>query len=236
MSHHSSAPTQPEECLTQSRASRYKGGTIIVEEVWSVGEHRRRVADPDGYRPQECRHCGGMSLHVHDYVERHPCGLLGVAVVMVVRYLCVGCGATWRMLPAFLARHLWWVWRSAEQAVDDSSDQKHACVSAAGQDAPRACSGGETSGPECRQARMSVPARTVRRWRSRLASSARQIVTLFATRGTEAVKAVAKTVGLDSSRDMLVRAYGQAFAVAPGARLGAVAALTDRLERGIRLM
>lgn len=223
MSHDSSAPTQPEECLTQSRASRYKGGTIIVEEVWSVQEHRLRVADPDGYRPNYCRHCGGASLHVHDYVERHPLGLFGVAVVVVVRYLCVGCGATWRMLPAFLARHLWWVWEIVEHATDADGREETKLDDGA-------CS------QACGPARVSVPSRTRRRWTTRLKSSARQLVTLLAAQGTEAVKAVAKTVDLDAAREALVEAYGQAFPVAPGTRLGAVAALTDRLERGIRLM
>lgn len=54
--------SQPDPCLTSSRKSRYKGGTIIAEDVWSVEEHRRRVAAPDAYRPPACLACGFGTL------------------------------------------------------------------------------------------------------------------------------------------------------------------------------
>ena len=112
-------PPQPEACLTMSRASRYKGGTIIAEDVWSPEEHIRRMSSPDGYRPEVCGRCGSDRLHVHDYPERKPLGVAMLAALRVVRFICANpsCGATWRVLPAFLARHLWWVWRRVERAT-----------------------------------------------------------------------------------------------------------------------
>ena len=65
-------PPQPEACLTTSRASRYKGGTLIAEGVWSVDEHERRLCSPDGYRPAACARCHGGRLHVHDYLAQLP--------------------------------------------------------------------------------------------------------------------------------------------------------------------
>ena len=69
-----------------------------------------RVCDPDGYRPCGCPRCGHAVLHVHGYLERHPRGELGLpGVVRIIQYVCAAaeCGATWRILPRFLARHLW---------------------------------------------------------------------------------------------------------------------------------
>lgn len=74
------------------------------------------------------------------------------------------------------------------------------------------------------------------RWRSRLAAAARVLVVLLAASGGLELEAVAAQVGLDASRAELVQAYAEHSDVRPGARLAAVAALTHRLERGIRLM
>jgi hypothetical protein len=41
MSQNRLPPPQPEACLISSRASRYKGGTRIAEDLWSVEEHVR---------------------------------------------------------------------------------------------------------------------------------------------------------------------------------------------------
>lgn len=81
MTQQSHPPTQPPECLTQSRSSRYKGGTIIAEDVWALEVHLKRVCNPDGYRPDECRRCGESCLHVHDYLQRKPVGLEMVPVI-----------------------------------------------------------------------------------------------------------------------------------------------------------
>lgn len=113
-------PPPAEGILDGSRASRYKGGTLIAEEVCDVHEHLLRLADPDTYRPSCCARCGHDKVHVHDRVQRHPRGdpSLPPAIEVLV-YCCASqtCGATWRILPRFLARQLWYTWRAVESLV-----------------------------------------------------------------------------------------------------------------------
>jgi hypothetical protein len=194
--------------------SSFKGGTLIAEEVRDLDAHRRRICDPDGYRPARCPRCGHDVLHVHCYPERHPRGEPGMPlVVQVAQYMCAAaeCGATWRVLPMFLARHLWRAWKTVERVA-----------------LPGAVLSPSAAPP--------VPERTLCRWRSRLAATARVLVVLLAASGGLALEAVAAQVGLDASRADLVHTYAEQVDVAGGARLAAVAALTHRLERGIRLM
>lgn len=218
-------PPQPEECLILSRKSRFRGGTIVAEDVWTPEEHRRRMSSPDGYRPRECARCGHDRLHLHDYLERKPLGVLMLCVLTVARFMCANpsCGATWRILPAFLARHLWWVWGRVEGST-----------TAASRPAPPV----SPSSVEPAGARLGrpVPDRTRRRWLGRLASSARQLLVLLASTGTAAVKAVAEKVHLDGTRRTLVEVYVESFAPRAGTQLACIGALVDRLERGIRLM
>jgi hypothetical protein len=240
-------PPQPEACLTTSRASRYKGGTIIAEDVWSPEEHARRMSSPDGYRPQVCGRCGNDRLHVHDYPERKPLGLAMLAALRLVRFICANpsCGATWRLLPAFLARHLWWVWRRVETAT--TSPATPACPTPARvaevipttqSPAAVAVSARSAGGspPGRAHGLRPVPERTRARWLGRLESSARQLVVLLATTGTATVKAIAESVHLDATRRDLVEPYGAVCGVMPGTRFASLAALVDRLERGIRFV
>ena len=134
-------------------------------------------------------------------------------VVEVAQYRCAAaeCGATWRVLPLFLARHLWRAWKTVERVA-----------------LPGAILSPSTA-PQ-------VPARTRCRWRSRLAAAARVLVVLLAASGGLAFEAIAAQVGLDASRAELVRIYAEQTGVVQGARLAAVATLAQRLERGIRLM
>jgi hypothetical protein len=231
MTQQSHPPTQPPECLIQSRSSRYKGGTIIAEDVWTIEVHLQRLCNPDGYRPGECRRCGESCLHVHDYLQRKPVGLEMVPVIRIVRYICAACCATWRVLPAFLPRHLWSVWRHVEAATD-APDSSGSPATAARTSSPAS----PAQGPVVKGSERPVPSSTLRRWLSRLEASARQLVVLFASRGTDAVCSVSRAVGADATRRMLADAYAVVFDVTPGLRLGAVGTLTDRLERGIRLM
>jgi hypothetical protein len=62
------------------------------------------------------------------------------------------------------------------------------------------------------------------------------LVVLLAASGGQSLEPIAARVGLDATRAELVAAHAELAGVAPGARLAAVAALTHRLERGIRLM
>lgn len=192
--------------------SSFKGGTLIAEDVHDLDAHLRRLCDPDGYRPDRCPRCGHGVLHVHSYPERHPRGEPGMPlVVRVVQYICAAeeCSATWRILPMFLARHLWRAWKTVERVVLPA---------------------------EVLSAAPPVPERTECRWRARLAAAARVLVVLFAASGGFVFESVAAQVGLDASRAEFVHAYAEQADVARGARLAEVAALTHRLERGIRLM
>jgi hypothetical protein len=131
--------------------------------------------------------------------------------ITIVRHICAdpACEATWRILPAFLARHLWRVWPTVERTKAE---------------APPPLS----TAP--------IPKRTARRWRARLASSAKQLVLLLATSGGALLEAIAKRVGLDAARRTLVDVHAQMGTTPQGQRLAALAALVHRLERGLRLM
>ena len=110
------APPAAETCLVFSDASRgRKGGTIIDERVLELSMHEMMMKNPASYRPAECR-CGCSRLHLHDRRERRTQGA-GGTVVTVVIFLCAKCFATWRVLPAFLARCLWRSWEVVERAL-----------------------------------------------------------------------------------------------------------------------
>ena len=212
MTDHRPPPPEPEDCLIHSRVSRYKGGTLIAEDVLDLATHGRRIVDPDGYRPAQCLRCGGQVLHVHDYPRRKPRGEPGMPPeITIVRHICAdpACEATWRILPAFLARHLWRVWPTVERTT------------------------GEVSPP---LSTAPIPKRTERRWRARLASSAKQLVLLLATSGGALLEAIAKRVGMLSARLTLVDVHAQMTASPQDQRLADLAALVHRLERGLRLM
>lgn len=117
------APPAAQTCLVSNDASRgRKGGTIIDERVLELSVHEMMLKDPASYRPAECR-CGCTRLHVHDRRERRLRGP-GSAVVTVMIFLCASCLATWRVLPAFLARCLWRTWEVVEAAISDGGRQQ----------------------------------------------------------------------------------------------------------------
>ena len=213
MTDHRPPPPGPEDCLTRSRASSCKGGTLIAEDVHDLPTHQRRLAHPDGYRPDHCLRCGGRVLHVHDYPRRKPLGDPAMPPeIPIVRHICAdpACAATWRILPAFLARHLWRTWRTVERTVSKQEPSELPAV--------------------------RIPEQTAQRWRGRLASMAIQLVVLLATSGGTLLEAIAKRVGLDAPRFELVDVHARLVEVPPGRRLADLAALVHRLERGIRLM
>lgn len=113
------APPAAASCLLSSYASRggtgQKGGTLINETVIDLAAHETMMKDPGSYRPAECR-CGCTRLHLHDRRERKVRGS-GSGVVTVVIFLCAKCFATWRVLPACLARCLWRTWEVVEAAL-----------------------------------------------------------------------------------------------------------------------
>jgi len=198
------APPAAQTCLVSSDASRgQKGGTLIDERVLELSVHETMMKDPASYRPTECR-CGCTCLHLHDRRERRVRGA-GSAVVTVVVFLCAKCFATWRVLPAFLARCLWRTWDVVDAALSE------------GERPP-----------------VPVPVRTKQRWRARLAQTARVVTQALAASGERTLRAVAQGVGLDASRDALVKVY--ATAIESPSPLGALAALLHRLQPGLRLM
>lgn len=212
MTDHRPSPPEPEACLTCSRVSRYKGGTLIAEDVRDYATHKRRCADPDGYRPAWCPKCKGDALHVHDYPERHPLGGLDLPpAIRIIRYICAfsECRATWRILPAFLARHLWHCWRAVEQA---------------------------TLLPAPPEPAATPSAETVQRWRGRLASSARQLVLLLGACCGTLLEVIAKRTGLNATRFDLVGVHAEVAGTPVWWRLSDLAAIVHRLERGLRLM
>jgi hypothetical protein len=208
------APPCAERCLDASRVSRFLGGTLIAEEVRDLAEHMRRMSDADAYRPSPCPTCGHATLHVHCRPERHPKrepSLPPVVAVLQFRCADAACGATWRILPLFLARHLWHAWKTVERVVRPSPEL------------PKA-----TAPP--------VPPETERRWRARLDSTARLLCALLAASGGAVLTSVAMIVGLDATRGALVDAFQQVVGAAAGERLSLLGGLVHRLERGLRLM
>jgi hypothetical protein len=199
------APPAAEDCLILSYASRgQKGGTLIDESVVDVAAHQARMRAPDGYRPPECR-CGSKRLHVHDRRRRRLLGSPAAAGTVTVKvFLCVSCRATWRVLPAFVARCLWRAWGVVESTVQRTRS---------------------SSGPR-------IPERTERRWRARLRQTARLPGQVLATSGNSLLRGLAQAIGLDGSRQDLAAAHMSGFGgsllaplavllhrVAPGLRL-----------------
>jgi hypothetical protein len=173
--------------------------------------HEEMLKDADNYRPPECPACHHDRLHVHD----HPSRVLwneAEKMVELIRYQCAReeCGATWRILPGFLARRLWHRWAVVEEHVEEDSSAR----------------------PLAR----APSKQTVRRWRKRLQASARLPVRLLASSRDAVLKGVARALGPKTSRQDLAWAHAAATGAVAGLRLANVAALVHRLLPGIRLM
>ena len=107
-----------EACLDRRYPSSQKGGTLIAEDVHDLATHEERLEDPGAYRPASCPRCGAC-LHIHDLRSRVLHGEPQVATE-VVRFRCADrerCGASWQVLPAFLARYLWGSWSRVRDAL-----------------------------------------------------------------------------------------------------------------------
>jgi len=207
---HRSPPPQAEACLQVRYPSSQKGGTLIDERVVDLEVHERMLAS-GGYRPAGCPTCGAF-VHIHDYRSRL---LLAdpACAVQVVRFLCAECGATWQVLPAFVARCLWRSWRVVEAAVEQPEDESVAAA-----------------------AKPLVPPRTRRRWLDRLRSSAAPLVVILGTAEQPELTALAGAVGLEGTRSELVYQYVARRHPPRAERLARVAALVHRLAPGVRLM
>lgn len=133
----------PPACLVRPAKPDRKGFTLLADGVCCLDAHARRLADPDGYRPSRCPRCAHDKLHVHDYPSRALRGNRDAPSIRVVRYRCASCDVTFRVLPAFVARHLWRCFHTIEQ---------------------------ETIATHPSPSRPPIPERTAQRWRARLAS------------------------------------------------------------------
>jgi hypothetical protein len=196
--------------LCQRYPSSQKGGTLIIEGVDDLAEHVSRL-EQGAYRPDGCPRCS-EPVHVHD---RRPRSLAGdeTGSTEIARFRCSdreGCGAVWQVLPSLLARHLWRAWRTVEAAVIE---------------------------PVEASAVRAVPARTRRRWRARLASSAALVVSVLSKAfSVGPVAEVAKSAGLTTTRGELIAAFAREFRPCVGQLLSKLAELIHRLAPGVRLM
>jgi hypothetical protein len=125
------------------------------------------------------------ALHVHDRPWRVTRGELGSAGVRILRFICSRCRATWRIVPEFLARHLWRTWATVCGAVG----------------MPGAWTG-----------RSAVPERTIRRWKSRLESAAGQLGEVLRSCTDAAVATAARGAGVLASRRQVISAVGGGLA------------------------
>ena len=195
----------PPACLIRPYSAKpdQRGGTLIAEDVVDREEHRRRLSDPDGYRPERCFHCDHGTLHAHDFRERHLRGEGGLETFR--RYRCAACRAVWFLLAAFMARNLHRSWAFVEAATGSKK------------------TGGAASGAR-------TPVRTLRRWFSRLLSNARCVIQALVTsgvalkQGTEsssraALLAAMVSEKLLSARRPLAELAGWLHRLVPGLRL-----------------
>jgi hypothetical protein len=107
----------PTACLDRAVPSSQEGGTVIAKDVRDLAAHQMTLRDPDRVRPPSCR-CGWKVLHVHDRRSRLLAAYdRGNQHIEVLVFRCAACGATWRVLPAFVARHLWRSWDTVCEAI-----------------------------------------------------------------------------------------------------------------------
>jgi hypothetical protein len=199
--------------------------------VQDLGTHRKRLGEPDGYRPGTCPHCDHEGLHRHGYRSRSTRNDPDHPEVFVLRLLCPQpyCRAAWQVLPEFLPRFLGRRWQVIEEASLPPPSGP-ACGSADPAPAQDSC-------VEARPVPAApVPERTVRRWRARLASSARHLVALLVAAGSRVLELFTLAPGTDATRGELVLAHAEALEIPAGRRLAALAEQVHRLAPGMRVM
>jgi len=198
-----------EACLCRSYPSSQKGGTLIAEDVHDLATHERRLEAPDAYRPSACPRCGA-ALHVHDLRPRVLRGEASVATE-VVRFRCADRERCGAAWQVLPAFLARCLWGSWSRVGQTL----------------------EANVPS------SVPARTRRRWRARLASPARWLVAVLSTATDGIWAGIARAVGLDARRIDLVGGYAErtaAVVVSWATMLAELSAALHRLSPGVRLM
>jgi hypothetical protein len=198
-----------EACLCRRYSSSQKGGTLIAEDVHDLATHERRLEAPDAYRPSACPRCGA-ALHVHDLRPRVLRGEASVATE-VVRFRCADRERCGAAWQVLPAFLARCLWGSWSRVGQTL----------------------EANVPS------SVPARTRRRWRARLASPARLLVAVLSTATDGIWAGIARAVGLDARRIDLVQGHAErtaAVAVSWATMLAELSAALHRLSPGVRLM
>jgi len=208
---HPAAPA----CLNRpytSNPSR-KGGTVIAEDVDDLEEHRRRLCDPDAYRPPSCFHCGSVRLHAHDFRDRKLVGA-GDAWERIRRYLCASCRGVWQILPAVICRHLHRTW----DVVQSAAVAEGVIEAEAGTPSPP-----------------KIPRSTVHRWTGRLLAGALVLTQALAGAGAAVSEAIGR-VGMDSTRGELVDGLTASGVLQGPRKLEGLAGWIHRVVPGVRLM
>jgi len=183
-------PAGARECtctyLDRPRPRKQKGGTVLARHVRSVEEHEATLRDPDKVRHERCLSCKIGQLYVHDRRSRIYAGEVlesGEAhTTEVLVFRCdrrEECGAIWRVLPHFLARHLWRRWTLVGTVLSEPGPRRHV-----------------------------VPRRTQQRWRRRLRCAAAVLVALLGDAPTAEWVDVAVAASADASRARLLAAAG----------------------------
>jgi hypothetical protein len=137
---------------------------------------------------------------------------MSIVLLVIMIFRCAKCGATWRVLPGFLARYLhreWWV---VERVAEMAKVPREHCE-------PRPLE--------------LAPARTRRRWAARLVQAALVPVQVLATSGDMDLRGLAQALGLQGERGELVERYSAAFGAKSA--FASLAELLHRLTPGIRL-
>ena len=174
-------PTTPylDRPRPRKRGDKYVGGTLIADEIVTLEQHYAALATPDLIRVKACAACDWPVVHVHDRRTRKLDGL-GSATIDILIFRCArpGCRVVWRVLPAFLARHLWRTWERVGAALGSG--------------------GGKRS---------RTPTRTRRRWLGRLREPARTMVVVLGRLGPQRPPSVAE-LSLGATRRKVIEAFG----------------------------
>ena len=191
------------EYLDRPYPRKQKGGTVIARQVRTLEEHLLALADPDRVRLTGCMQCKIGRLHVHERRERVLAGEVeGPPLIDILIFRCSrknACGAVWRVLPEFLARHLWRRWTLVGVVLAGEPNHR-------------------------------VPARTVQRWRARLASTAAVLVALLGQAAQPRWLDVAAHAEVHATRRELVETAGGP------SHLAELARIVHELQPGVRVM
>jgi hypothetical protein len=201
-----SLSSAPPACLDRAYPSTQKGGTLIIEDVRDLETHEQFLEDPDRYRPEDCLRCRAK-VHVHDLRVRVLLADPGRATE-VMRFRCADRDACGAAWLILPAFLARHLWRSWS-TVETTLET-----------------------PE----RSEVPERTRRRWKARLASTARRLVVALTTAVGGTWSRLAQAVGLDASRFDVISGYRARMQPDPGRCLAELAGLIHRLAPGVRLM